>query len=58
MQRKGVHLTPEMWLAKLILGPIDSSWVSRSSLALFCRPRGRTRRMGTLLTMQDSQGEH
>jgi hypothetical protein len=26
MARKGVDLTPETWLLKLIMGPIDSSY--------------------------------
>lgn len=30
--RKGVNLTPELWLVKLMVGAVDSRWV-----ALLCR---------------------
>lgn len=38
MQRKsGQDLSPEMWIMKLLLGPIDTSYDSKGALDLGCR---------------------
>ena len=45
--RKGVNLTPELWLVKLLVGAVGSRWVASTVQVLPVRPLPASQRCDT-----------